>query len=249
VADIANNGKLAIAIGNFAREPVSLYTQVNDELFQDLAGAARLTRPTLLMLTFGLLFADFDLDGYLDLIVANGHIEPEINSVQQDITFAQRPQLFHNNGRGQFVDVGEQAGEAFTQPIVGRGVAVADIDDDGDQDVLITANGGAAKLLRNDLSDPNSHWLKIRLLGNAPNLDALGAMVTVWAGSLAQRKMARPASSYLSQSENNPLIFGLGAYTQADSIAIRWPASGKISRLGAVRANQIFSVRESSPQL
>jgi hypothetical protein len=249
VADFANNGKLSIAIGNFAREPVSLYTQVNNELFQDLAGAARLTKPTLLMLTFGLLFADFDLDGYPDLIVANGHIEPEINSVQQDITFAQRPQLFRNNGRGQFVEAGDQAGEAFAKPIVGRGVAAADIDDDGDPDVLITANGGAPELLRNDFSDPSSHWLKIRLQGNAPNLEALGATVIVWAGDLVQRKMARTASSYLSQSENNPLLFGLGAHAQADSIAIRWPTSGKTRKLGAVRSNQIYSIRESSPQL
>jgi len=249
VADLNNNGKLAIVIGNFAREPVSLYTQINHELFQDLAGSARLAKPTLLMLTFGLLFADFDLDGYVDLVAANGHIEPEINTVQQDITFAQRPQLFRNDGRGQFVEISAQAGEVFSQPIVGRGVAAADIDNDGDQDVLITVNGGSPKLLRNDPADTTAHWIKIRLQGNAPNLNAVGAMVTVWAGDLAQKKMVRTASSYLSQSETNPLIFGLGAHPQADSIAIRWPTSGKMIKLGTATSNQVYFIKENAPSL
>ncbi|MCI0699012.1 CRTAC1 family protein [candidate division KSB1 bacterium] len=242
VADLANNGSLAIAIGNFAREPVSLYTQLSNELFQDLAGASRLSKPTLLMLTFGLLFADFDLDGCTDLTIANGHIEPEINAVQQDITFAQKPQLFRNNGRGQFVEVSDQAGEAFAAPIVGRGVATADFDDDGDSDLLITVNGGAPKLLRNECNSAN--WIKIRLQGNSPNLDAVGATVTVWAGDLVQRKMVRTGSSYLSQSEINPLIFGLGSHPQADSLAIRWPTSGSVHKLGVTRAGKTHVIKE-----
>jgi hypothetical protein len=247
VADFANNGKLGIAIGNFAREPVSLYTQINSELFQDLAGTARLTKPTVLMLTFGLLFADFDLDGYLDLAVANGHIEPEINTVQQDITFAQKPQIFRNNGRGQFIDVSEQAGDVFTKPIVGRGVAATDFDDDGDPDLLITVNGGVPKLLRNECNAAN--WIKIRLEGNSPNLDALGATVTVYAGDQVQRKMLRTGSSYLSQPEMNPLVFGLGANSQADSIAIRWPTSGNVSKLGVARVGKTYLIKEISPNL
>ncbi len=243
VADVTNKGPLSIAIGNFSREPLSLYTQISHELFQDLAGAARLTKPTVLMLTFGLLFADFDLDGYADLVVANGHIEPEINAVQQDIAFAQQPQLFRNNGRRQFVDISDQAGEAFAKPIVGRGVAAADIDDDGDSDLLITVNGGSPKLLRNECKDAN--WIKIRLLGNSPNLDAVGATVTVWAGDLVQRKMVRTGSSYLSQSQANPIVFGLGAHSQADSFAIRWPTSSKASKLGAAHAGKTYTIKES----
>lgn len=249
VADLANNGKLAIVIGNFSREPLSLYTQINKELFQDLAGAARLTKSTLLMLTFGLLFADFDLDGYADLAVANGHIEPEINAVQQDITFAQRPQLFHNNGRGQFVDISDHAGEAFAKPIVGRGLAAADIDNDGDADLLVTVNGGSPLLLRNEAAEASTNWIKLHLLGNAPNLAAVGATVTLWAGDLVQREMVRTGSSYLSQSESNPVIFGLGSHSQADSIAIRWPTSGKVDKLGVARARQVYTIRESSPNL
>jgi hypothetical protein len=242
MADFANSGKLGIAIGNFAREPLSLYTQINNELFQDLAGTARLTKSTLLMLTFGLLFVDFDLDGYVDLAAANGHIEPEINAVQQDITFAQKPQIFRNNGHGQFIDVSEQAGEAFAQPIVGRGVAAADFDDDGDSDLLITVNGGAPKLLRNECNAVN--WIKIRLQGNSPNRDAVGATVTVWAGDLVQRKMVRTGSSYLSQPEINSLIFGLGTHSQADSIAIRWPTSGSVDKLSVTRAGKSYVIKE-----
>jgi hypothetical protein len=248
VADLTNQGRLSIAIGNFSREPLSLYTQINNEVFQDQAGAARLAKASLLNLTFGLLFVDVDLDGYLDLIAGNGHIEPQINSVQQDITFTQRPQLFRNNTRGQFIDLSDQAGEVFAAPIVARGLAAADLDNDGDADLLITTNAGAPKLLRNDLPvSAKNNWLKIRLQGNAPNRDAIGAVATVYAGELKQRKMVRTGSSYLSQSEVRHLLFGLGAHSQADSIAIRWPATGRVDKLGAVRAGQSCVIKESAP--
>jgi len=249
VADITNQGRLSIAIGNFSREPLSLYTQISNEVFQDLAGAARLAKASLLNLTFGLLFVDVDLDGYMDLVAGNGHIEPEINSVQQDITFAQRPQLFRNNTAGQFVDISNHAGEAFAEPIVARGLAAADIDNDGDLDLLFTINGGSPKLLRNDLPRSNTNWMKIRLIGKAPNLNAVGAVVTVYAGKLKQRKMVRTGSSYLSQSDITNLSLGLGAHSQADSIEIRWPASGRIDKLGTVRARQSHIIKESVPAL
>jgi hypothetical protein len=266
VADLKRDGKLSIAIGNFAREPLSLYTQLDPPVgavsdrdprpgsqtppavvFQDLAGKARLTRPTLLSLTFGVLFADFDLDGFADLMVANGHIEPEINAVQKDITFAQRPQLFRNDGTGAFIDVSEKAGEALAEPIVGRGLAVADIDDDGDLDVLITVNGGAPKLLRNDLPADGTNWIKLCLKGEAPNTMALGAQVTVKAGDLVQRSLIRTGSSYLSQSDCT-LVYGLGAAKQADSIEIRWPG-GKTDTLGPAAPGRLYVVSESDARL
>lgn len=247
IADVANQGKLSIAIGNFSREPVSLYTQINPELFQDLAGAARLTKATLLKLTFGLLFVDLDLDGFVDLVTANGHLEPDINSIQQDITFAQTPQIFRNNGRGQFIDISDQAGAPFAEPIVARGLAAADIDHDGDLDLLISVNGGSPKLLRNELTDAN--WLKIRLKGDPPNLNAIGATVTVWSNGLAQRKMVRTASSYLSQSDMSTLVFGLGSHSKADSIAIRWPVTGKVNKLGSAQTGRIYEIKETAPSL
>lgn len=244
VADVTSRGRLSIAIGNFSNEPLSLYTQIGDDLFQDLAGSARLTRATLRSLTFGLLFADLDLDGYVDLLAGNGHIEPEINAVQSDVTFAQPLQLFWNNRRGQFIAVSGQVGAGFGEEMVARGIATADIDQDGDLDVLVTVNGGPPRLLRNDLPPSEANWLRIRLRGASPNLDAVGAVVIVFAGDLAQRRMVRTGSSYLSQSEINPLLIGLGDRRRADSILVRWPTSGMQQRLGPAAAGQTLSIIE-----
>ena len=249
VADVSSEGRLSIAIGNFSREPLSLYTQIGSALFQDLAGRARLTRPSLLTLTFGVHFTDLDLDGHLDLLVGNGHIEPDISDVQQDIAFAQPPQLFRNNGRGRFVEIGEQIGGGFAEPIVARGVATADIDRDGDLDVLLTVNGGAPKLLRNDLSPDEARWIGVRLVGTHPNLDAVGAVVTVYAGDLRQRRMVRTGSSYLSQSDNGTLLFGLGHAAGIDSITVRWPASDRVTSLGAAQAGRRYVIEERAPRL
>ena len=245
VADITGEGRLSIVIGNFSREPLSLFTQIgSDGLFQDLAGRARLTGASLLPLTFGLVFADMDLDGYTDLIALNGHIEPDINTVQRDITFAQPPQLFRNTGSGRFTDMSGRVGDAFAEPIVGRGVATADIDRDGDLDILMTVNGGSAKLLRNDLAAPSNGWVGLRLKGRHPNLNAIGAVVTVYAGEIVQRQMVKTGSSYLSQSQLSVLIFGLADAARADSIAVRWPASGKVERFGPVVGGREYVIEE-----
>ena len=243
VADIGNNDKLAIVIGNFAQEPLSLYTQTGSgELFQDRAGAARLTRPSLLQLTFGLQFCDFDLDCHLDLITANGHIEPQINEIQKDITFAQTPQMFYNS-EGKYIDMSSEAGEAFSEPVVGRGIAIADIDKDGDQDVLLTVNAGSPKLLRNDTGNKNN-YLGVQLKGKSPNLQAIGARIILFSKGIKQKRMVRTGSSYLSQSDIETTIFGLGENTQVDSLKIIWPTSGKIKTLTYLSVNQVYVVEE-----
>ena len=144
VGSLDNDGKLAIAIGNFSREPVSFYRQSWEDFFIDEAGRRQIARSTLLPLTFGLLFFDYDLDGYLDLVLANGHLEPEINRVQKEITYAQQTQLFWNDGGGRFQDVTDQSGSAFALRVVGRGLAYGDVDGDGDLDLVLAANGGPA---------------------------------------------------------------------------------------------------------
>lgn len=248
IADIKNDGKLAIAIGNFSKEPISLYTQVgNSGLFQDLAGSARLTRSSLLQLTFGLLFTDLDLDCYQDLVLANGHIEPEINKVQKDITFAQKPQVFHNVG-GSYVDVSAQAGIPFNEPIVGRGMAMADIDRDGDPDLLITVNGGSPRLLRND-TECGNNYIKVSLRGNYPNWQAIGAKISVWSDGMQQKRMVRTGSSYLSQSEVSIQIFGLKKYTKADSILVQWPATGMVTKLIDVPAGKLQVINEEDERV
>lgn len=242
VGDILNRGQLSIAIGNFSNEPVSLFTQIQEGLFQDLAGSARLTRSTLLPLTFGLRFADFDLDRYVDLVLGNGHIEPEIEAIQGDVTFAQPPQLFRNDGRGGFIDAGAMAGGGFDEPIVARGVATLDFDRDGDLDLVVSTNGGPAKLFRNDL-EPGPGWVRLRLEGAAPNLGAVGATVRVFVGDAAQRFVVSTASSYLSQSEANPVLAGLGGAPRADSVVVVWPGGAR-TVTGPVEAGAALTIRE-----
>ncbi len=243
VADLTGEGQWSIAIGNFAHEPVALFTQIGEDLFQDRAGAARLTRSTLVPLTFGVLFADFDLDGVPDLVSANGHIEPGVAAVQQDQTFAQRPQMFLGDGSGRFADVSDQLGDGFAQPVVGRGIATADIDGDGDLDLLLTVNGGSPRLFRNDLEGAAS--IGVRLEGLEPNRTGLGALVTVFTGERVQRRFVGTGSSYLSQSAATPLRFGLGGEAAADSVVVRWPRSGTTSRVGTVAAGEFVTMGEN----
>lgn len=239
VADVTGHGARSIVIGNFSNEPLSLYTPIGGGVFQDLAGSARLTRPTLLPLTFGVTFADLDLDGFPDLVAANGHIEPEIQRVNQDLTFEQPPQVFRNTGTGSFVDAAPWVGDDFLRPAVARGVAVSDFDRDGDLDVLLTVNGGAPRLLRNDLSaEAGGNWLRVRLEGLQPNPDAIGAVATLHVGARTVRARVRAGSSYLSQSETNPILFGLGESTVADSLVVFWPTSGTTTRLGSLDAGR-----------
>ena len=220
IASVENDGVLSIAIGNFSREALSLYRQAAGAVFVDAAGKARLVQSTLRPLTFGLRFFDYDLDGLQDLILANGHIEPGINSVQKEIDYAQAPQLFWNAGGGQLLDASEKTGGLFSQPLVARGLAVGDLDADGDLDVLMSSNSGPAYLLRND--GPTGNAVALDLTGNAPNLDAIGTVVKATVGEQIQTRMVRTGSSYLSHSSTT-LTFGLGKTERIDRLQIRWP--------------------------
>lgn len=216
------DGKPTIAIGNFSREPVSLFHLENTMLFVDAAGRARLSGPTLVVLTFGLAFFDYDLDGHEDLALANGHIEPDIQKVEQEVSYAEPAQLFRNLGGEKFSEVSSAVGADLGKPMVGRGLAYGDLDGDGDLDLVLTANGGAVRVLRNDDSCKLNHWVRFNLVGSKPATDALGAVVTLSAGGRKQSRTVRSGSSYLSQSELT-LSFGLGAATTLDQVEVRWP--------------------------
>jgi hypothetical protein len=225
VAAYRNDASLGICIGNFANEMSSLLvSQDQATQFLDESITEGIGNPTRLRLTFGVLFFDCDLDGRLDLLHANGHIEDEINIVQSSQHYEQAAQLFWNAGseaKACFVEMpASQLGDMAT-PIVGRGASCADIDNDGDLDLLITQIAGPPLLLRNDQQLAH-HWLRLKLIGTKSNRDAIGAWVEVTSGGVTQRAQVMPTRSYLSQVEL-PVTFGLGASSTIDAVTIRWP--------------------------
>ncbi len=248
--DFKNDGSLGLAIGNFANEMIALYVTEEPKklLFSDLANIYGLGAPTQPPLKFGLFFFDYDLDGRLDLLSANGHLESDIAQTQASQTYAQSAQLFWNTGRpvrGRFVLVPEsRVGPDLYRPIVGRASTYADVDGDGDLDVLITENGGPAHLFRNDGGDANRS-IRLELAGRSSNRDAIGARVTVEAGGVVSRRQLFPAKGYLSSVEH-PLTFGLGRLSRADRIIITWP-SGKTTELKDVATGPTRRVVEPGP--
>ncbi|MEO8426179.1 MAG: CRTAC1 family protein [Verrucomicrobiota bacterium] len=248
-ARFRNNSDLGIAIGNFANEPNALYVSQNDPLmFTDEAVIEGVGTASRLLLKFGLFFFDFDLDGRLDVLTANGHLEEEINKVQKSQSYRQPAQLFWNRGSGKsptFVSVPpEKCGPDLFKPIVGRGSAFADIDGDGDLDVVMTQINGPPLLLRND-QKLRHHWVRIKLIGTKCNRDAIGAWVKVHAGNQTQTRQVMPTRSYLSQSEL-PVTFGLGKSDRVDVVEVVWP-DGSVQRASSVRADALNVVRQSPP--
>jgi enediyne biosynthesis protein E4 len=225
----------------------ALYVSRNHELaFTDEAVSNGLGPSSRLELKFGVSFADFDLDGRLDFLAANGHLEDEINKVQPSQHYEQPPHLYWNCGPehdSEFLMLqASQCGSDFLHPLVGRGVAVGDIDNDGDQDVLITGSGQQPRLLRND-QQLGHHWLRFQLIGHQCNRDAIGSLVEVQLGDHVLRRIVMPTCSYLSQSEL-PVTFGLGAVDKVDRVTIRW-ADGSKQVLDQVTVDQSQRIQQS----
>ena len=246
--DFKNDGSLGLAIGNFANEMMALY--VADEparlQFADLAAVYGLGAPTQPPMKFGLFFFDYDLDGRLDLLSANGHLESDIARVQASETYAQPAQLFWNSGRPRPGAVRRSRPRSRPVPTSSvRSSAAAPPTPTSTATAtstfLLTTNGGPARLFRNESSGRN-HWLRLHLKGRISNRDAIGARVTVRAGGLEQHRQLFPARSYLSSVEL-PLTFGLGPADQAESVTIVWP-SGKTSELKGVEAGKVHEVEE-----
>ena len=240
--DYDRSGRPHLLIGNFSNQMLGLYHNEGNGLFVDEAPRSAVGRASLLSLTFGAFFFDFDLDGWLDIFTANGHIEEEIGRVQPKVQFRQPPLLFRNQGNGKFTDVSKLTGADLRKPIVARGAAYADFDHDGDLDVLISTNHGPAYLYRNDGGNKNN-WLQVKLEGTKSNRSAIGAVVRIESASGQQWRMVHSGSSYCSQSDL-ALTFGLGPDTVVKRIQIEWPSSGR-QILENVRARQTLRIKEN----
>lgn len=240
-ADYDHSGRPDLLVGNFSNQMLGLYHNEGTGLFVDEAPSSTVGRASLLSLAFGVFFFDYDLDGHPDIFAANGHIEDEIGRIQPKVQYKEPPLLFRNLGQRKFADVSGSVGPDFHRPIVARGAAYADIDHDGDLDILISTNNGPAYLLRNDGGNRNN-WICIRTVGTKSNRDGIGAVVRVESSSGKQWGMIRSGSSYCSQSDL-PLTFGLGKDTKVNGIDIEWP-SGTKQHLANVAVNQFITIEE-----
>jgi len=240
VADFANSGHSGVAITNFDNEMTGLY-EFSGKTYEDVAARTGVGSASKNSLGFGCAFFDADLDGWLDLAVANGHIDETVRAIRGNVGYAQPPILFLNNGKGSFRDVAAEIGGGFEQPKVGRGLAYADFDRDGDLDLLLTTNNGPAYLYRND-AVPGNRSIRFRLIGTKSNRDAIGATVRIVSGGLSQSRLVKSGSSYLSQSEL-PLTFGLEKRDRVESVVIHWP-SGRTEEFKNLAAGRSYEFTE-----
>jgi enediyne biosynthesis protein E4 len=241
IGDFENSGRAGVAITNFDNEMIGLYQGESGGSFADVAVKSGVGLPSKTTLGFGCAFADCNLDGWLDLIAVNGHIDDTVRAVR-NIGYAQAPQLFLNGGRGSFQEVGAEAGGGFSAPKVGRGLAIGDFDGDGDQDILMTTNNGPAFLFRNDQTAGNRS-IRFHLMGTKSNRVAIGAVVKLFSGGAMQTRMVRSGSSYLSQSEL-PVTFGVGKQDKIDRAVIDWP-SGRSEEFKNLASGRGYDVIEA----
>jgi enediyne biosynthesis protein E4 len=242
-----NDQTLGIAIGNFANEMTALYASQHEPLtFTDEAIAEGVGPASRLLLKFGIFFFDYDLDGRLDLLSANGHLEEEITKIQASQRYAQPAQLFWNcgsqRGAGFVAVTADKCGQDLFKPVVGRGSAFADIDGDGDLDAVFVQVGGPPLLLRND-QKLGHHWVRLKLVGTRDNRDAIGAWIRVRRGDEVLSRQVMPTRSYLSQSEL-PVTIGLGKSDSVDEVEIVWP-SGQRQKIAGLRVDRLEVIEQA----
>ncbi len=242
--DYDGSGRQGIVIGNFTNESMALYNNDGKGLFTDEAPNSGIGKMSAQSLTFAVFFFDYDLDGLLDVFAANGHVSDDISVVQPNVKYAQPPHLFHNKGKKKFEEMTGKLGRALQRAIVGRGAAYGDFDNDGDLDLLITANNGPARLLRNENGNQND-LLRVRTVGTRSNRDGIGAKITLKTAKGSKlSNMVKTGSSYCSQSEL-PLVFGLGPPEDGKilSLEIAWPSGGR-DTITDLKPNQSITVQE-----
>ncbi|MGB7171108.1 MAG: CRTAC1 family protein [Acidobacteriaceae bacterium] len=240
--DFDHSGYPSLVITNFSNQMIGLYHNERNGLFVDEAPTSEVGRTSLLTLGFGCFFFDYDLDGWPDLYVADGHLDPDIEKIQQRVHYAEPPHLYHNLDGHGFDDVTAQMGRDFDSARVARGAAYGDVNNDGAPDVIITTNAGPAALFLNE--GATNHSLRVKLIGTKSNRDGIGSVVWVKSPTMGQKQTLRSGSSYLSASEL-VLTFGLGESPKADVVEVHWP-SGAVDHLTNVDAGETITVREGS---
>jgi hypothetical protein len=240
--DYSGSGRPSLLFANFSNEMIGLYHNEGNGLYVDEAPASTVGRVSMLTLAFGIFFFDYDLDGRLDIFAGNGHVADDINAVQPRVTHAQPPHVFRNLGDRRFEAVTARLGPALQRPIVARGAAAGDFDNDGDLDVFVSTNNGPAVLYRNDGAN-QGRFVRVKAIGTRSNRDGIGARVTVsLPGGAKQWRLVHTGSSYCSQGDT-ALTFGLGPAHRVESIEVAWP-SGQVDRTGPVPANHVAFVQE-----
>ncbi len=239
--DFNGDGLLDIFVTNLSHETNALYRNNGDGTFSDMVYEANLGKESYLFVGFGTRFFDYDNDGHSDIFIANGHIIEAIAQVTDVLTYAQRNQLFHNNGDGTFTEASFESGAYFRREGVSRGAIFGDYDNDGDIDIAVTQSNQPAELLRNEGGN-RRNWVRIKLVGVVSNRDGIGARVTVTVGSQSQLQEAHTGLSYLCSNDPR-VLFGLGDHTSIDRLEIRWP-SGIVQVLENVEANREIVVVE-----
>ena len=241
--DYASDGRLDLLVATFQGEAKSLYHNDGAGQFTDVSYRTGLATPTIPNVAFGCKLFDYDNDGHLDVVIANGHVQDNIHDIDTSTTYRQPPQLFHNSGATPltFDDVSASAGPAFARPLVGRGLAVGDYDNDGKEDILVVDSEGKPLLLHNEVSSAG-HWLGVRLVGTKSNRDGIGALVTATAGGRKLLRLCHTDGSYMSASDRR-VHFGLGAATGVDSLSVRWP-SGLVQTVKVPAVDEYITVTE-----
>ncbi len=243
-ADITGTGRFDILITNFSGEQLSLYRRDNAGLFLDVAARSGVGTASQTYLGFGACFFDYDMDGWQDLLVTNGHIQDDIDKRDSGVSYAEPTLLFHNRGGGNFTEESAHVGNALTRPRVGRAASYGDFDNDGSLDILLVTNNGAPVLLHNENHTGNG-WIRLVLEGRRSNKDAIGARVRVTVGGEVQTFEVRTGSSYLA-SQDRRLLVGLGKAASADKVEIRW-SSGRVQSLGKIGRGETKHILEEAP--
>ncbi len=240
--DYNNDGLIDLFVTNFSLEVNSLFHNDGDGFFTMTTFDTGIAEASFSQLGFGTQFLDADNDGRLDIFVANGHVWDNVAQITPSLSYKQTCQIFHNTTLGDFKDISKSAGTFFTRPVVGRGTATGDYDNDGDIDILITLCGGKPVLLRND-SETDNRWIKVKLLGNHSNRDGIGTKVYVKTENTTQMKEVTCGGSYASGSDYT-LIFGLGTNEIVESIEVKW-LGGHIQTLDNITANKVIHIDEN----